>query len=162
MRQVVCHRPEWREEKVPCVVRTVHWRREVTPVKTQVMVPKLVDQVVRTAYYTPVPREVEREVTRCVLVPVVITDPCTGCSFTTCCPQWIRERVRCVEYDVRKDERDVNVKVCKWFPEDRVFDQVRFIPEVRETQSWTVRRYCVMVPHQTTVCVPVYRWCCWP
>ncbi|MSQ95102.1 MAG: hypothetical protein EXR98_11180 [Gemmataceae bacterium] len=61
MRPVVCYRPEWREEKVPCVVQRVSYRKEVTPLKTQVWTLKQFDEWVRTSYYVPLPREVERE-----------------------------------------------------------------------------------------------------
>jgi hypothetical protein len=156
MRPVICYRPEWREEKVPCVVERVNWRSEVTRVNVNVPVLREFDERVRTSYYVPVPREVEREVPRCVMVPVMMFDPCTCCCFVTYHPQWVMERVRCVEYDYRREERDVNVRVCRWVLEPRVVDQVRWIPEVTREQSWTVHRYCVMVPYQTTVCVPVF------
>src|SRR5262245_3936855 len=58
---VVCYRPEWREEQVPCIVDRVTYRREVTPVRVQVMVPRMFDEQVRVSYYLPVPREVIRE-----------------------------------------------------------------------------------------------------
>ena len=90
------------------------------------------------------------------MVPVLLFDPCTGCGFVSWYPQWVMQRVRCIEYDYQKVERDVNVRVCRWVLEPRVVEQVRWIPEVRLEQTWTVRRYCVMVPYQTMVCMPVY------
>ena len=121
------------------------------------MVPRESVQNVRTSYYVPVPREVEREVRRCVMVPVMTFDPCTCCMVVSYCPQWVTQRVRCVEYDYRKEERDVPVRVCQWVPENRVVQQVRWIPEVTQEQSWTVRRYCVTVPYQTMVWVPCWK-----
>ena len=158
-RPVMAYRAEWREEKVPTVVQRVSYRKEVTPVKTQVYVARAFDEVVRTSYYVPVPREVEREMPRCVMVPVTMFDPCTCCCYVSYCPQWVVERVRCVEYDFRREERADNVKVWRWVAQDTVVDQVRWIPVVTQEQSWTVRYHCVMVPYQTMVCVPVY---CWP
>ena len=105
LRPVVCYRPEWREEQVPCVVERVNYRREATPVRVQVMVPRMFDEQVRTACYVPTPREVEREIWRCVVVPVVAVDPWTCCPCVTYTSQWVRLRVRCVEYEYRVVER---------------------------------------------------------
>ncbi|MBI2804423.1 MAG: hypothetical protein HYX68_05490 [Planctomycetes bacterium] len=156
-RQVVSYRPEWREERIPCVVPSVSYRKVVTPVATWVWKLKQFDERVRTSYYTPVPREVEREAARCVMVPIMVIDPCTGCCFASCYPHWVRERVRCVEVDYRREERDVDVRVSRWVQEYQMVDQVSYVPEVTQIQTWTVRRYCVWVPCQTTVIVPVYR-----
>lgn len=157
-RPVVCYRPEWQAEKVPCMVQRVNYRREVTPVKVQCWAPKWVDEPVRVSYYTPVPREVEREYARCVMIPVPWVDPCTGCCFVTYCPQWVKDRVRCVEYDYRRDEREERVRVCKWEPYWTSVDQVRWVPEVTQEPSWTIQYRCVMVPYQSMVCVPVCTW----
>jgi hypothetical protein len=138
----------------------VSYRREVTPVKVQDWKLQAFDERVRVAYYVPVPREVVREVPRCLLVPVMMFDPCTCCCFVTFQQHWVTDRVRTIECDYRKEERDVNVRVCRWVPEWRVIDQVHWIPEVREEKSWTMRPYCVMVPYQATVCVPVFMSCC--
>ena len=162
IRQVVCYRPEWREEKVPCVVHRVDYRKEVTRVKTQVWVPKQFDEKVRIAYYVPVPKEVERDVYTCVMVPMMMVDPCTGCCFVSCYPSWVAQRVRCVEYDYRKEERNENVKVWRCVQQDTVVDQVRWIPVVTEEKSWTVRHYCVMVPHATAYYVPSCYVPCFP
>lgn len=157
MQKVVCYRPDWREEKVPCVVQQVNYRCEVTPVKVQVMVPRMFDQQVRTACYVPTPREVERDVPRCIMTPCVVIDPVTCCPVVTYTPQWFTQKVRCVEYEYRLVEGVQNVQVCRYVPEDRVVQQVRYIPEVSQVQTWTVRRYCVMVPYETMVCVPCWR-----
>jgi hypothetical protein len=157
LQPVVCYRSEWRAEKVPCVVQRVSYRQEVTPVKTQVWAPQEFEQKVRTSYYVPLPREVERDAWRCVMTPVTMFDPCTCCTYVSYCPQWVVQKVRCVEYDYRKEERDVVVKVCKMVPKDVVVQQVRWIPEVTQEQSWTVRYYCVSVPYQTMVWVPCWR-----
>src|SRR6266700_3375119 len=75
MRPVICYRPEWREEKVPCVVQRVSYRRDVVQVPCSTWVPQWSDQQVRTSYYVPVPKIVEREVPRCVMAPVMMFDP---------------------------------------------------------------------------------------
>ena len=155
MRPVLCYRPEWREEKVPCVIQKVNYRREVKQVPCTTWIPQMFDEKVRTSYYVPVPRVVEREVQRCVMVPVTMFDPCTGCCFVQYCPQWVTQRVHCTEYDFRKEERNDVVKVCKMVRQDTLVEQVCYVPEVTQENSWTVRCHCVMVPYQTMVCVPV-------
>jgi hypothetical protein len=127
------------------------------PVKTQVWEPQMVDQVVRTCYYVPVPRDVVRDVWYCVMVPSVTIDPCSGCPYVTCCPQWVSQQVRCLVYDYRLEERAVNVKVCIWVPRDTVVEHVSYVPEVTQEPSWTVRRYCVMVPYQSVIWVPCWK-----
>ncbi len=157
---VMSYRPEWRAEKVPCVVQKVSYRQETTKVPVTVYVPKMFDEKVRTSFYVPTPKIVERPVTTCVMVPMVSVDPCWGCSYVTCCPQWVTQTVKCTVYDYKLQTRDDVVKVCRMVPEQRMVDQVRWIPQVTQEQSWTVRYTCVMVPCQTTVCVPVYTWGC--
>ena len=157
-RVVVCYRPEWRAEKVPCVVQKVSYRAETTNVRVTVMAPKMFEERVRTCYYVPTPKVVERPVATCIPVPMVWTDPCTGCCWVSYCPQWVTTSVKCTVYDYRMQTRDETVRVCRLVPEERIVPQTRWIPQVTQEQSWTVRQYCVMVPYQTTVCVPV---CCW-
>jgi hypothetical protein len=105
----------------------------------------------------PTPREVERDAWYCVSVPIVCVDPCTCCPYVTYTSQWVRHRVRCVEYDYQLVNRVDNVRVCRMVPEDRVVEQVRYVPEVSQVQSWTVRYTCVMVPYQSVVWVPCWR-----
>jgi hypothetical protein len=159
LRPVICYRTEWREEKVPCVVQKVSYRQEVIAVKTSVWVPQEFDQQVRRTCYLPVPRVVERDVQAWILVPTVTFDPCSCCCVVTWCPQLTVKRVRCLEHDYRKEERVETVRVCRWVQQETVMNQVRCIPVVTQEQAWTVRRYCVTVPYQTYVCVPV--WCGW-
>ena len=157
---VTSYRPEWRAEKVPCVVQRVSYRQEITKVPVTVYVPTMFDEKVRTSFYVPIPTIVERPVTTCVMVPMVTVDPCTGCCFATWCPQTVTQMVKYTTCDYQLRTREDMVKVCKMVPEARVVDQVSWSPVVTQEQSWTVRYTCVMVPCQTTVCVPVYTWCC--
>ena len=156
VRPVVSYRPEWREEKVPIVIQKVNYRKEVTPVKTSIWTLKEFDEQVQRTYYTPVPRVVERDVPTWCWAPVVWCDPCTGCPFVSYYPQQTVQRVQCVEYDYRKEDRVEATRVCRWVPQSVVVDQVRWIPEVTRENSWTVQRTCVLVPYQSQVCVPVW------
>jgi hypothetical protein len=156
LRPVICYRQEWRAEQVPCVVERVNYRAEVSRVNVRVMAPRMFDEQVRTSCYVPTPRVVDRVVSQCVTVPVVAFDPCTCCPYVAYTTQWVNCTVRCVEYDYRQVERVENVRVCRYVPEDRVVEQVRWVPEVSQVQTWTVRYNCVTVPYQTMVWVP-----CW-
>jgi hypothetical protein len=153
------YRPEWRAEQVPCVVQKVSYRQETTKVPVTVYVPKMFDEKVKISYYEATPKIVEQPVTTCVMVPAMSFDPCTGCCYATWCPQWVTHTVRCTAYDYKLKTRDDVVKVCRMVPEPHVVDQVRWISEVTQEPSTTVRYSCVMVPCQTTVCVPIYTWC---
>jgi hypothetical protein len=157
----VSYRPEWKAEQVPCIVQKVSYRQEITKVNVTNYVPQMFDQKVRTSYYVAIPTVVERPVTTCVMVPIMAVDPCSGCCFVSCCPQWVTSIVKCTAYSYQLQSRDDVVKVCKWVPTPAVIDQVRYIPVVTQEPSWTVRYSCVMVPCQTMICVPVYT-CCYP
>lgn len=156
IRPILCYRTEWREERVPCVVQRVSYRREVSQVEVQRWVAQPVEQQVRRSYYVPVPREVEREVWRCVAVPIATIDPGTFLPCWTYATQWVRQPVRCIEYDYRREERDEVAQTCRWVQQPTMVEQVRWVPEYSQEQVWTVRRYGVMVPYQATVCIPVY------
>ena len=158
---VVCYRAEWREEQVPCVVQRVSYRQQVTPVNTQVWVPQAYDAQVRRVSYTPVPRAVDRDVPALTMVPTLVWDPCCCCCVVRWCPVVTTTRVRCVEYDYRAQEWMENVRCWRYVPENRVVNQVSLIPVVTQEQVMTVRRYCVMVPYQTYVCVPCWTGCGW-
>jgi len=161
MRPVICYRPEWREQQVPVMVQCVRYRQEVTPVRVPVLVPQEFDVQVRRVCYTPVPRAVDRDVPALIMVPTIAFDPCTCCCIVRWCPQVTVTRVRCVEYDYRPEERIENVRSCRWVQQEQVVNQVRLVPEVTQHQVMTVRRYCVMVPYQTFVCVPCWTGCGW-
>jgi hypothetical protein len=157
---VTCYRTEWREQQVPIQVQRVSCRTEVDKVPITVQVPQYFDQTVKTYYTVRVPRVIVRDVSRCVLVPVTSVDPCTGCCYTTCCPQWITQQVSCTVYDCVQQSRDVVVKACRLVPEQRVIDRVRYVPVTTTETVMTCRRYCVQVPYQVQVCVPVLVPCC--
>jgi len=152
---VTCYRPQWKEEKVKCVVNKMYCRVEEETVKRTVMVPKWIDVKQTCTYLVPVPKTVEREVVCCRMVPVQMTDPCTGCAYTCYKPQEFKEKVKCTVWECKSESRDVICKVCKYEPQTREYKQKRIIPECRQETVDCVRRYCVMVPQQVTVRVAV-------
>jgi hypothetical protein len=159
-RVVTCYKPEWREEKVKCVVNRVHYKAVDVPMQCTIMVAKWDNVKEHRTFYTPVPKTVEEEVVRCKMVPVQSTDPCTGCTVTCYRPETYTEKVKCTVMTCKVETREVTVKRCRWEPQVKQFTQRRYIPECRPETVSTVRRYCVMVPYQTTVKVPVRVPCC--
>jgi hypothetical protein len=159
-RVVTCYRTEWHQEKVPIVIQKVNYRPETIKVKVTVYVPAMFDQKVQTCYYIPVPKVVVQDVVSCVWVPFSLCDPCTGCCYTSCCPQWVTRKVQYTVCDYLPQVREDVVKVCKMVPQEQIVDQTRLIPVVTQEQGWTVRYSCTAVPYQTTVNVPVYVPCC--
>jgi hypothetical protein len=157
---VTTYRPEWREEKVPIVVQKVNYRQEVVKVKVIVGVPQEFAQKVTSCYYVPVPKVVVQDVWDCTWVPVTLCDPCTGCPYVSCCPQWVTRKVAYTVCDYQLRSREDVVKVVCMVPQERIVDQARLVPVVTQEQAVTVRRYCVMVPCQTTVTIPVVSFCC--
>jgi hypothetical protein len=154
LRPVVTYQAQWREEKVPCVLQKVSYQPQVNRVKVTTWALQEYNQQVRRSYYTPVPREVQRDVATWCWVPAVMFDPCTCCCIVSWCPQRTVTRISCIEYDYRREDRDEMVRMCRWVPQESYVDQVCLVPQVTQEPGWTVRRYCVMVPCQTWVWVP--------
>ena len=157
---ITCYRPEWRQEKIPITIQKVSYRAETTKVKVTEYVPQWFDQKVQTAYCVPVPKVVSWDATSCVMIPVVMFDPCTCCCYMSCYPQWITRKVQCTVYEAQMRTREDVVKVCRMVPQERQVDQTRMIPQYTQEQSYCVRNYCVMVPYQSSITVPVYLPCC--
>jgi hypothetical protein len=63
-------------------------------------------------------------------------------------------------WDCKQEVRQITVKVCKWEAQARETKCKRYIPECRPEVVETVRRYCVMVPYEATIRVPVCVPCC--
>lgn len=156
-RTVTCYRPEWQEREVSCTVMRPIPHEVVEKRTCTVMVPVWNDQkcVVHSCRY--VPREVEQEVTRCRMVPVSCTDPCTGCTYTTCRPEYTTERVKCTVMDRVVEPKEIVVKVCSFKPEERTFEYRRIVCDYKRETVTYMQRHCVMVPYEAKVMVPV---CC--
>ncbi|HXG13397.1 MAG TPA: hypothetical protein VNK04_26805 [Gemmataceae bacterium] len=154
---VTCYRPEWRERDVTCTITRVIPRVMVEERTCTVMIPVWTPEK-RTIYVCRyVPREVEREVISCRMVPVTCTDPCTGCTYTSCRPEYVTHRVKCVVMEAVPEQREITVNVCSYRPEQRTFPVHRVVCEYRPETITYKQRYCVMVPYAAKVMVPV---CC--
>lgn len=153
--KVTCYRPVWKEREVTCVVNRLVPREEVIQRKVNVLVPELKDQKVTCEVMTRVPREVEREVQCCRMVSVPVTDPCTGCVYTCCRPEFFTQKVRCVVYDCVPVRRDYIVKVCSYRTEERTVQCKRIVCDTREDKVSYKIRYCEMEAYEAKVKVPV-------
>jgi hypothetical protein len=152
---VTCYRREWRERDVPCTINRVASRIVVTPHTCTVQVPVWTDQKQIQTVYTRVPRQVEHEIACCRQVPVCVTDPCTGCSRTCFKPEFYTRKVCCTEFETVPVQREVCVRVCTYRPEVRTYETRECIPEIRPETIIRKERFCVTVPYQTVVRVPV-------
>lgn len=157
---VTCYRQEVREE--PICYTVDHWvcRNVIDKVPCKVMVPHWVDEPREQICYRHVPRVIQRQVVRCCMVPVCCVDPCTGCPYVCMQPQTYVECVPCTIMECVPERQVVNVKVCRMVPQDSWTERCRQVWENHPRQVQSCRRYCVTVPYQTTVCVPVLVPCC--
>jgi hypothetical protein len=154
-RTVTAYRPEWKERDASFTVNRIVPRAETVPVKTTVMVPEWIDQKQVVTTVNRVPKQIERPVTRCVTVPVDVTDPCTGCIRTVCRKETITEMVRCTVFECVPVQKEVTIKVCRMRPEEKTIQTTRVICETKLETIVRKERYCVMVPYQRTIKVPV-------
>jgi hypothetical protein len=159
-KQVTCYRPEWREREVPCTINRVTSKVVVTPVNYTVCVPVYSEEKRTITVMNQVPHQVEREVTCCRMVPVCITDPCTGCTRTCCKPETYTQKVTCTVMECVPSQREITVKVCNFRQEQRTGECRRVVCECHPETIMQKQRYCVMVPYQQTVKVAVCTPCC--
>jgi hypothetical protein len=154
-KKVTCYRPEWREREVPCVINRVIPHEEVVPVKRMRMVPEWRDVKQTITVMQPVPREVVQNVTCCRMVPTCVTDPCTGCTRTVCKPETYVQQVKRVVMQCVPRQQEITTRMCSYKPVEETVQCRRIVCEVRKENVTRKERYCVMVPFQTTVKVPV-------
>ena len=155
-RVVAGTRPEWKAEKVEIVVPKVTYREEIEQVRTIVMVPRVVDATQLRTAHGPIPRQIDRVVTTCRVVPYLTTHPCTGCPVLGCQVVPETHKVSTTVFDYQPRVHTVPIKVTRVMPEERYVPQTKFVPQVTQERTWTIRNTQTMVPYQTTVTVPVY------
>jgi hypothetical protein len=109
-----------------------------------------------------VPREIEREVCCTRMVPVCVTDPCTGCTYTCCKPETYTQKVHCTVMEQVPEQREIAYKVCTMKPETRTYETHRCVAECHPETVVHKERYCVMVPYQQKIKVAVCTPCCTP
>jgi hypothetical protein len=146
--------------EVPCTINRIVVHTEVIPQKCTIMVPSWSEEKRTITVCNCVPRQVEREVCCCRMVPVSCTDPCTGCTYTCCKPETYTQKVTCTIMEQVPVQKEITVRVCHYHPEERSYNITRCVPECKpETVTRTVC-YCVMVPYESKIKVPVCTPCC--
>lgn len=160
----VC-RPVWQERDVPCTVNRVVSRVEVVPVRSVVMVPEFKTET-RTIFVSrPVCKPVERVVYSVHYMPcqTACASGCasgcgTGCHSDVCdrrVPVVTSHKVTSMVTEWAAEARQVTVPVCTFRAEERVTQTQRVVCQVVPETVVRKERYCVMVPQQVTVRVPV-------
>jgi len=152
---VTCYRSEWREREVKCTINHVVPRTVVGSEKVTVCVPVWTEEKRSCTVYERVPREVEREVTCCHRVPVCVTDPCTGCTHTCWRTESVVQKVKCTVYECVPRKQEYTVKVCSYKQETRTVETRHVVCDIKPETVTRKVSYCVSVPYQTTVKVPV-------
>lgn len=156
-KEVICHRLEWKSREVDCVVMKPHFHEVTDKHSCTVMVPDWKDEK-RTIWICKYePREIEREVVSCRMVQACHTDPCTGCTYTTCKPEYHKQKVKCIVMEAAHEKKEIDVKVCYYKPEVRNWETKRMVCEYKPEPAKRTEWYCEWVPHKTKVMVPV---CC--
>lgn len=162
---VTSYRTETRVRTVPCTVQKTVCREEAVVTKYWVNVPTWGEQKRTVWVYKEVPKEVEREVTCLLPLPPACghgpcVDGCTGHHCDICdnrVPATYTQKVKCVQPEAAPEKVEFVEKVCTYKAEERTRVSTR---QVVETVPETVLRqetYCVTVPYQVTIKVPV---CC--
>jgi len=152
---VTCFKPEMRDREVTFTVFRPIPREVQREYKTTVMVPVYRDEKQTRLVPSYVPREVEREVAYCQMVPTTCIDPCTGCPVTVCKPQTVVQKYKMTVYDCVPKSVEVTVRVCSYKSEERTWRTKCFEYDFKEEKITRKQYYCVMVPYQSKVAVPV-------
>lgn len=152
---VTCYRQEMRQRQVPCTVNRVVVHTEVVPQTYTVCVPTWHEERRTITVCTCVPRQIERQVCCTRMVPVCVTDPCTGCTHTCCKPECYTQTVTCTVMEQVPVQKEISVRVCSYHQEQRTCNVTRCVPECKTETVMRTECYCVCVPYQVTVKVPV-------
>jgi hypothetical protein len=161
-RQVTCYRTEWRTREESCTINHFVPRTVVGSETITVCVPVWTEEQRTCTVYDRVARKVERDVTCCRMVPVSVTDPCSCCTRTCWRPETVVKHVTCTVYDCVPRQQKYTVKVCSMKQETRKIETRHIVCDVKPEKVTRTVHYCVTVPYQTTVKVPVCTTACAP
>jgi hypothetical protein len=152
---IVCYKTEMREKEVTCTVMRCIPREVVEQRKICVMVPEMKQEKRIINVCRSVPREIERVVTCCKMVPVTCTDPCSGCCYTVCKPEYYTTKVKQIVCDLVTEQKEIVVNVCNYRPEERTIQVKRCVIDYKPETVVRKVYECFKVPYQTTIKVPV-------
>jgi hypothetical protein len=166
---VTCYRTETCVRDVPCTVQRTVCHEETYLKKYWVNVPTY-DVQKRTVWvYHAKPKEVERDVT-CVLPlpPAPCPAPacptggcgCQGCGPTcdicnNAVPATYTQKVKCCDIEEAPEKVEFMEKVCTYKAEEHSQVCTRTVTEVVPETVMHHETYCVKVPYQVTIKVPV-------
>jgi len=184
---VTCYRTEWKEREVTCTVNRMVPREVVNKHTYTVCVPVWTEEKRTITEYKSVAKVVEKEVTVCHRVPV--ETPCGDCGGCGGCDDGCGRRhhrlrghrgscggcggcetpcnivtevkkVPCTVYECVPVKRDIMVKVCHTKQEQKTVETKCTVWECKPEVVKKKVPYCVQVPYQTTVKVPVCETSC--
>jgi hypothetical protein len=145
--------PEYKNEQRTCTVMVPEYKNEQRT--CTVMVPEYKNEQRTCTVYVPRPREVEREVVSCKMVPVQMTDGCGG-TYTCCKPVQEVQKVKCTITECVPEQRQYTVQVCVPRTEQRQYTVQVCVPRAEQRQ-YTVQ-VCVPRAEQRQYTVQV----CYP
>ena len=131
------YRPEWHEREEECTVYRLRLRAVTTPEKYTVEVP------VQPKRFATTVREVEHDQPCTRMVPVCVTDPCTGGTHTEYREETTVKKVKSTVIEVNPQPVDC-APTCKKEERTRHYTEV-VMEEVPQTVVKKVP-FCVMVP----------------
>jgi hypothetical protein len=152
---ITCYKPEWKERDVTCTINRLVTRTETVPVTCTVMVPVWHEEKRECITYTKVCKTIEKEVTKCRMVRACVVDPCTGCTRRCRVPEVTTCIVPCKVWERVPQIHEYTVKVCTLKPEEQTIQRTRVICETKPETITRKETYCVMVPYEKTIKVPV-------
>ena len=152
---VTCYRPKLVETEVKCIVNKVVCREVVEERKVCVNVPVWSERKCEVTVCRMVPEEVVRNVTCVKRVPVCVTDPCTGCTYTTYKCETVTQQVKQIVCKPVYEKKEVVQRVCSFKQEERTVQCRRIVAECHPEEVTRKVCRCVMEAYQTTVKVPV-------
>lgn len=152
---VTVYQKQWAEREETLTVNRVVPREVRVPMTRTVYVPTYENVKQTVTVMRQVPREVEREVTVCHMVSECVVDPCTGCTRTVCRPQTTVQRVRHTVMECVPTAQEVTARVCRMQPTEQKYEVTRIEYETRPEKVTRRVPYCVTVPVEQKVRVPV-------
>jgi hypothetical protein len=159
---VTCYRTETRTRLVPCTVQKTVCHEEAVTNKYWVNVPEWSEQKRTVWIYKEVCKPVEREVTCLLPLPPA---PCPTCSDSCCghhcdicdnrTPATYKQKITCIEHEAAPEKVEFVEKVCNYKAEEHSCVSKRQVVETVPVTVMHEESYCVQVPYQVTVRVPV-------
>jgi hypothetical protein len=162
---VTCYKTVWKEKEIQCTANKLVPREIVANRQCEVCTPVWKDVKRTVTICNRVPKEVEREVVVCRKVPVApccddCDDGCGRCRLFQRCRQdyeIVREvkKVKCTVWECVPVQKEITSKVCEWKREMKNIQTRCTVWECKPETVTRMVRYCVRVPYETTIKVPV-------